>query len=118
MTANVEELRRLLEAATPEEWLLQDGFVRFGEMGYGARLSKNDAALIVAMRQALPGLLAEVERYRWLRNEAENFGWKDKNRDSVWPVIGTDHGNANPVSGNALDEGIDAALAIGRERGD
>jgi chromosome segregation ATPase len=70
MTIDTKELRRLLERATPGPWYEDGDEIRSdSEMGRMPYVPTN-RALIVAMRNALPGLLDEVER---LRDEAG--GW-------------------------------------------
>jgi hypothetical protein len=71
---DVAKLRRMLERATPGEWKYRDnlwqgtwaidGLAGFDGNGSVLLDSLHDAALIVAARNALPGLLDELEALR------------------------------------------------------
>ena len=62
---DIARLRRLLEEGTPEPWELdpEDMIWGAGEL-ISSDASGPDAALIVAMHEALPQLLDEIERLR------------------------------------------------------
>lgn len=68
---DINNLRTLHEKATPGEWYTQDfpdGFRKSlvcGDMSTSVTLSNdNDATYIVALHNALPGLLEEIETLR------------------------------------------------------
>lgn len=71
--AEIKNLRYLMRAATPGPWVLEDkersNLVSNGEVWVEAVVARNyqeinDAALIVAAVNALPGLLDEIERLK------------------------------------------------------
>ncbi len=129
MTVPLEELRRLLEAATPGEWV--SNFAHWGRyqinhyrkdrtsinIGETASYSQPaykkygeaNAALICTMKNALPGLLADAELGRILMKYIDRLN---------------DYCEIDPVDKiiKELDAdvcaSINAALALGRERGD
>lgn len=51
----------------------------------------------------------DVARYRWLRNQAVNFGGHDDGQPAPWAVLGTRAEDAEPCQGEALDKAVDAA---------
>ena len=78
----VDELERLLAAATPGEWNIiaatfsdENGDVRYEVEGEGVKhILKADAALIAAARNSLPAILTEIRELR-----AENARLREAN---------------------------------------
>lgn len=92
--AEIKNLRDLMRAATPGPWVLEgkelSKLVSNGEVWVEAVVAhnyqeSNDAALIVAAVNALPGLLDEVERLRADLKETTE-------RASQWVDIAGEHG--------------------------
>lgn len=60
--------------------------------------------------QAINAIERDALRYRWLRNCAEFFTYEGPARQTPWAVIGINHTDCYPCSGNDLDAAIDAAM--------
>lgn len=86
---DTEELRRLLEAATPGPWDTNSGFVVWDQSQDKAVAdvpSSADGKLIVALRNAAPELLSEIDK---LRAEVEGLR---HDRDALMGLVETcDH---------------------------
>lgn len=118
--AEITNLRDLMRAATPGPWVLEDkersNLVSNGEVWVEAVVARNyqeinDAALIVAVVNALPGLLDEVER---LRADAARLDHIEKHarydpkidgNHAWWPTT-----FENVLRGPTLRAAIDAAM--------
>ena len=53
----------------------------------------------------------DAERFRWLRNDSKFAGPVYGTGEMVWPVIGVDANQCEPIFGEELDDAVDAAIA-------
>ncbi len=84
--AQLEELKRLCDAATPGPWAAESymatsggpEIVAISTGGHGGRyaLTRETAEFVAAARSVVPELIAEVERLRELVKDAECAGWR------------------------------------------
>jgi hypothetical protein len=54
----------------------------------------------------------DAKRYRWLRNRGEHFNPDGPAKESPWAVLGINHTDAYPASGDRLDEAVDEAMRV------
>jgi hypothetical protein len=80
---NLDELERLLKAATAGPWeangpeLIQKaGDICLIVCDAEAELCQQDAALIAALRNCAEELIRDARRYRWLRDAATSDHWE------------------------------------------
>ena len=79
MSADLNELERLLREATAGPWKQRETLVLLGGVGgfdlRNCPRAEANAALIAALRNCAEELIRDARRYRWLRDNGESLDW-------------------------------------------